>query len=55
MLEGQIVFNPYFDEFDEDEISDMEDNVNKAAVHRVFDETINAIQLNETIFKACIK
>ena len=55
MFKDAITFNPYFDEFDEEEVSNFEDYINKEAVHKVFDETISASQVDETILKACLK
>lgn len=55
MLKEIIVFNPYFDEFDEEEIDELKDSINTEAVHKVFGETIKVSQVDETILKACLK
>jgi len=55
MLEGEVLFNPYFDEFDERDIAELKNQINKVAVHKVFVETIKPRQVDETILKACLK
>lgn len=55
MFKDTVTFNPYFDEFDEEEIDEIKDSINQEAVHKVFDEIIKASRVDETILKACLK
>ncbi len=55
MFKEEVTFNPYFDEFDEEDIAVIEDYINTEAVHKVFDETTIANTVNETTLKACLK
>jgi len=50
-----LSLNPYFDEFTEEDISEIENDINREAIHRVFDNVISQSQINETLLKACLK
>jgi hypothetical protein len=47
--------NPYFDEFSEEDISSIAQEINVLSVHKVFDETAQSYPLNETMLKVCLK
>ena len=56
MLNGvHLKLNPYFDEFNEENIDEIVKQVNYVATHKVFDEIIRCTPVNETLLKVCLK
>ncbi len=56
MLEGvHLKLNPYFDEFNEEDISEIVKAVNYEATHKVFDQVVNCNPINDTLLKVCLK
>jgi len=50
----RLKLNPYFDEFTDEDLSEIKEEINTIAVHKVFDEAISSSKINETLLKSCL-